>query len=864
MSETIAFHFDNLQNLLLPPTIIELAAAVLILALVVFSLYLLTKLKSARAIIGQLAKSLGYEPPYGDGSEIFEQEYKKEIVENGREKKIEQLEERIVGFEREIANKDAESAAHRQRSTELEGQLAEALAENERAAARVDELVRAHQTALEHMELHMREKEAESHANLAAVQEHSKELQDQLQQASAWGNKITTMANDQAQAHRTLVEQMEEHMREMEAQHISDLTAHHRRAKELEDRLQLASFQHEQITMQASEQLQAHQEAVVQLEQRIRQMEMEGQAYLSALERHAKELEERLQLAQLQNDQLAGQANAQADVHRAVVSRLEERIRQTEAGGGAHVESLEQRLKELEAQLTAQASQHADARRTAVEEFEHRIGEIEARGAAAVAAHQQRSIELEEELRRAVIRQDGIAAQASEQTQAYRTTIDNLEQRIRDLEAEGIASSSAILQRTKELEEQLRQVQSEKDAAAAQAGEQAQAHQSAIEEHKERIRQMEAESSAAMSGHEQRSRELEEQLRQVQHDKDTAAWLAGEQLQVHKDKVEQLEQRLREMENERGVGLEALHHRAKELEEQLQLAHHEKEAASVLAGEQSQAHKSKVEQLEQRLREMEAENGAGLEALHHRVKELEEQLQQAQQSNESDKAHALQELMQRNVDKERLEQRIRDLESEKGGGAAQVQSLEAKVKVLEEQLRAASLANVAVAETPTVNAKEATAAELLRRAEWMTACAVGEILPHGLVAAEAYASAALVGAPHDAVASQLVAELARIHRAYQAGLPSAAESIATFEQKAATYFAADPSLAADLAQDEAKRRARAGLNRSALLSTNLALELRQKVDASDSPGMVELRELKATLVERLGQDATMTSPSLQS
>ena len=114
MSETIAFHFDNLQNLLLPPTIIELTAALLVLALGVVSLYLLTKLKSARAIIGQLAKSLGYEPPYGDGSEIFDQEYKKEIVENGREKKIEQLEERIVGFEREIANKDAESASNRQ------------------------------------------------------------------------------------------------------------------------------------------------------------------------------------------------------------------------------------------------------------------------------------------------------------------------------------------------------------------------------------------------------------------------------------------------------------------------------------------------------------------------------------------------------------------------------------------------------------------------------------------------------------------------------------------------------------------------------------------------------------------------------
>ncbi len=241
----------------------------------------------------------------------------------------------------------------------------------------------------------------------------------------------------------------------------------------------------------------------------------------------------------------------------------------------------------------------------------------------------------------------------------------------------------------------------------------------------------------------------------------------------------------------------------------------------------------------------------GLTALHLRSKELEERLQQAHLRNESDRALAQQELLQRNVERERLEQQIRELESERIGGTTRLQALEAQVKALEEQL-AASRASVPSTEAPMGNARAMTAAELLHRAEWITACAVGDILPHGLVAAEAYASAALVDDPQNAIAAQLVAELARIHRAFKEGLPPVADSIASFEQRAATYLNADPAHAADVAEDEAKRRARGGLNRSALLATNLALELRLKIGPADNPAVLALQELQAALVERLG------------
>jgi len=107
-------------------------------------------------------------------------------------------------------------------------------------------------------------------------------------------------------------------------------------------------------------------------------------------------------------------------------------------------------------------------------------------------------------------------------------------------------------------------------------------------------------------------------------------------------------------------------------------------------------------------------------------------------------------------------------------------------------------------------------------------------LPHGLVAAEAYASAAIAADPQNSEAPQLLAELARIRRAYPEGLPPVVEAVTTFDDRAASYFASDPARAAEIAESEAQRRSRAGMNRSALLAANLALELRNQTGTDAS------------------------------
>ena len=81
------------------------------------------------------------------------------------------------------------------------------------------------------------------------------------------------------------------------------------------------------------------------------------------------------------------------------------------------------------------------------------------------------------------------------------------------------------------------------------------------------------------------------------------------------------------------------------------------------------------------------------------------------------------------------------------------------------------------------------------------------------------------------------------------------EAVTTFDERAAAFFAADVARAADIADDEAQRRYRAGLNRSALLAVDVAIELRQKTAAENSPGMQRLQEMKASLLARLGNNA---------
>ena len=805
MSDKIVAIFQFLESSLgMHPATVATNALLIALVLAVLAVFLSLKLKGAREVVHQLAERLGYEPPYGNGKEILEQEAQKQMDERDRELTIERLEQHVRELKAEVAGKDANKTAMEQRARDLEEQLHQAAFRQDQVTAQGEQQARAHQSALEQMELRMRDLEAESYANVASAELRAKELEDKLHQANLWSDKVTALANDQAQAHQKALEQFELHTREMESNHIADLTATQRRSRDLEEQLHQAGLLTEKARAQVSEQAQAHQVTVSQFEERIRQMEAEGNAFVTALERRSKELEEQLHQAFFHNDQLAAHAEDQAKAHGAAVELLEQRMRDIEVDSNAHAAML-----------------------------------------------QQRSSDLEEQLQRAAMRHERLTAEAGEQIQAYRITVDRLEQRMREMEAAGVSTMGALEQHSKELEDQLHRAHEQNEQFAAQAGAQTEAHRSTVEQLELRMREMEAAGVSAMGALEQHSKELEEQLHRAHALNEQVTVQVGEQEQAHRATVEHLEQRMREMEAGGTAAVAAMQERSKELEEQLHRAHEGNEQITRQAGEQAQAHRTTVEQMEQRMQEMEAAGAAELAALEGRSKELEEQLQQAISRSESEKSSARQEALELKASAEQLELRIRGLEAEKDARESHLGTLEEQVAELEEHLKKAGSQTTVESAAVPANASE----QFMRRAEWITACAVGTILPYGLVAAEAYASAALVANPQSTDAPQLLAELARIHRAYPEGLPSVVEALATFDERTAAFFAANLARSADIAEDEAQRRFRAGLNRSALLVANVALELRLKSEGEDSPGAARLREMKETLLARLGNSA---------
>jgi len=590
MSDAINAIFQFIESHLgLQPAGVASLALVLVLLLVVLALYLYSRLRGTRHIIASLGEHLGYDPPYGDGAEIFDQEFRKEIVEKGREKKIEQLEQHISEMETETRSKDA---------------------------------------------------------SLTSLRQHSKELETQLQQVLARSEKLAADSAGHMQTHQTAVEEWEKRLNHMETESNANHTALEQRAKDLEDQLHLVSHRNDELTAQAGEHANAYRASVGQLEQRLNEMEAESNATLDAHQEHAKSLEEQLRQATLRGDQISAQAAEQAQLHLAAIDQYEQRIRETEAGS-----------------------------------------------AASLAALHQRTQDLEDQVQQATLRHDQVLEHAGQQSQDLRATIAQLEQRVREMEAESNSNLNALQLRAKDLESQLRQ-----------------------------------------------------------------SYLRHEQVATE-------------------------------------------------ANEQARAHHSAVAQLEQRISEMEAEHSTNLASLQQHAANLEEQLHQANNPP-----------------------------------APEPQS-------------------VANTSNPT-----ATAESLLHHADWIIARTVGPILSHGLVAAEAYAAAALASDPQNLDAPQMLAELAKIRRAYPEGLPPVTEAVTTFDERAASFFAADPAGAAAATESEARRRARAGMNRSALLATNLALELHQQTHSEDSPSDQSLLELKETLLARLGgnSDTTNTVPSIAS
>jgi DNA repair exonuclease SbcCD ATPase subunit len=451
--------------------------------------------------------------------------------------------------------------------------------------------------------------------------------------------------------------------------------------------------------------------------------------------------------------------------------------------------------------------------------------------------------------------------------------IKHLEQRVADLEAEANnkdTSLAAHQQRSKELEEQLQQASRRNEEAAALAFEQAQAHRITVEQFEQRLRDLEVASESKLVAHQQHSKTLEEQLLQASLRNEEVTAQAGEQAHAHQIAIEQFELHIHELEAASSASLTVLQQRANDLEEQLQQAIRRNEEITARAGEQADAHRTAVEQFEQRVRDLEAESNTSLSALQQHSKELEEQLQQVTIQYESERSTSQRETLEQIAEMEQFEQRTREFQAEREGWESGLKTLHARVKELEGQLQQAAgqmAEAVSAAQTaPPLIAEHRddaseTSERLLRRAEWITACAVGTIRPLGLVAAEAYAAAAIAADRHNLDARWLIFELAKLRRASPKPLPSVVEALTTFDERATELFGADLSRAVDIAEREAFERYRAGLNRSALLAVNLNLALRQQTAAKFSPRTQIVQEMKAVLLGRIGGNGRPSSAS---
>ena len=145
MSDKIVAIFQFLESSLgMHPATVAANALLLTLAFAFLAVFLSLKLRSARKIVHLLAERLGYEPPYGNGKEIFEEETQKATVDRDREKAIEQLERHIGDLKTEGTSKDANVAALEQRGKGLEEQLHQAALRHDEDTAQAEEQAQAH------------------------------------------------------------------------------------------------------------------------------------------------------------------------------------------------------------------------------------------------------------------------------------------------------------------------------------------------------------------------------------------------------------------------------------------------------------------------------------------------------------------------------------------------------------------------------------------------------------------------------------------------------------------------------------------------------------------------------------------------
>jgi len=153
---------------------------------------------------------------------------------------------------------------------------------------------------------------------------------------------------------------------------------------------------------------------------------------------------------------------------------------------------------------------------------------------------------------------------------------------------------------------------------------------------------------------------------------------------------------------------------------------------------------------------------------------------------------------------------------------------------------------------------QATSSILLRRAEWTIAHAAKDFRAAGLVAAEAYAMAALVSWPGNESAKRLLKDITAMRdpqRRTGARLPTLLESLALLDIGSAGLSNVDLARLADEAEEEANWRFCLGHHTAALPIVQRAVFVRMQTVGEDAAATLATRFLQARVLNFLGRSS---------
>lgn len=142
---------------------------------------------------------------------------------------------------------------------------------------------------------------------------------------------------------------------------------------------------------------------------------------------------------------------------------------------------------------------------------------------------------------------------------------------------------------------------------------------------------------------------------------------------------------------------------------------------------------------------------------------------------------------------------------------------------------------------------------LLQRAEWALSYSIGDLRSLALVAAEAYAIAAVVLQPANARALGLVKDLADMRRPSGQIAPSLHASLTELNARIATFFNVDRTREANEAEGEANRRFLDGHHAAALPLIQRVVFVRTEILGEDAVPTLNARFLEARILNFLGR-----------